>query len=293
MRVDLHTHLWPASGVPPILRGYGRSHGLGEDLATGHQDLLAAMDACDIERSVVLALAYGPDLNEDEIGELNDHVRNEVGCAPDRLVGFCTVNPFSVDALGQLRRNIEAEGFRGLKLHGSMQRFDVDDERLYPLYEAMEDYRLPILFHSGGIGVLPCEDRHTRATRFDAVACAFPSLPIILGHAGRIDYTTTAELLRKHQNVYAEVSSNIGRSNEGQTWPLRQLFAAVAGWAGGTNRLAFGSDYPLYSQADTLAVLAELHGQGPGQFEPFAAADVLDVRDRNGAEFLERYGVFA
>lgn len=292
MRVDLHTHLWPASGVPPFIRDYGRQRDLGGDLATGHQDLLVKMDECEIERSVVLALAYGPELSEDEIGELNDHVRVEVACAPDRLVGFCTVNPFSIDALDQLRRAIETGGFRGLKLHGSMQKFDVDDERLYPLYEAMEGYRLPILFHSGGIGVLPCKDQHTRATRFDAVACSFPRLPIILGHAGRIDYTTTAELLRKHENVYAEISSNIGRSSQGRTWPLRQLIAAVAGWAGGTGRLAFGSDYPLYSQAETLAVLSDLNSEGPGQFEPFSPDDVLNIRDRNGAEFLERYGLF-
>ena len=169
---------------------------------------------------------------------------------------------------------------------------DVDDNRLYPLYAELEERRCPVLFHSGDIGVLPMKDRHTRATLFDTIACDFPDLPIVLGHAGRTDWATVSGLLRKHKNVYAEISSVIGRDTRTQTRPLLRLLENVKEWAGTIDRVLFGSDSPLYSQKVTQDNLDRLRSE-ISQFDTVVTGDDLDgLRDRNSGVFADKYQLF-
>lgn len=284
MILDAHTHIWAAADMPEPVHDYLRGH--GHDVAdVTASDLLASMDDNGIDRALVAALPAGPDDDAARVASVNDYVHRQVGQAPDRLAAFCTVNPLDPTAPEQLRRCVEDLGFRGLKLHGSIQQMAVDDRRLHPLFAVMQSFRLPVLMHSGGMGVRPYRDDYTRVHRFDAVANAFPDMPLILGHAGRMDHATTAELLRKHPQVYADVSSNIGRAKAAAGWPIRELMANVAGWAGTTQRILFGSDFPLYSQRATIAALDAAEPR-PG--DPFTRSDLRAVFESNGDLFLDR-----
>lgn len=294
MRADVHTHMWTGAGVPEFIRDYSSGRDGDSSVESGAERLLASMDSTGIDLAIAVALVHGPDLDDDEVAAINRYVSEQVALGPGRLAGFCAVNPRSPNAAAMLRTEIEEHGARGLKLHGAMQQIDVDDHLLWPIYEAMQDYRLPILFHSGDIGVLPCEDKHTRATRFDEIACEFPELPMILGHAGRIDFSTVAGLLRKHPNVYADISSVIGRDPDSRTLPLKNLLETVKSWAGSTDHVLFGSDFPLYTPAATLGTLDQLATElatGRYGYSPLSENDVTEVRDKNAATFLSVYGL--
>lgn len=293
MRVDVHTHLWAEEGIPGFLRSYSQSRGI-EDVSSTGAGLLESMDAVEIQKAIAVALVYSPHMGDAGVRKINRYVAEQTALAPDRLVYFCAVNPRSDNAISDLQREIERNGAKGLKFHGSMQELDVDDDLMWPIYGLMEHYRLPILFHSGDIGVLPCRDEHTRATRFDKVACSFPNLPMLLGHAGRIDFTTVAGLLRKHENVYADISSVIGRDPKSVTWPLRKLLEVVKSWSGTTDHVLFGSDHPLYTAATTMSVVNQLTNEiriGVHSPTPLIEEDVTNVRDKNAAAFLRRYNL--
>lgn len=284
MILDAHTHVWAAADMPEPVRDYLQSRG-HEAVDVTASDLLASMDDNGIDRALVAALPVGPDDDAARVKSINDYVRRQVRQAPHRLAAFCTVNPLDPTAPDQLRRCVEDLGFRGLKVHGSIHRMAVDDERMYPLFAVMQSFRLPVLMHSGGMGVRPYGDDFTRVHRFDAVANAFPDMPLILGHAGRMDHAMTAELLRKHPQVYADISSNIGRTKAAAGWPIRELMANVAGWAGSTERILFGSDFPLYDQGVTIA---ELDAAAPRSGDPFTQGDLRAVLESNGETFLDR-----
>lgn len=292
MRVDIHTHMWSETGVPGFLRDYSASRADDSSVVSGAENLLASLDVCGIDAAVAVALVHSPDMPDDEVDALNRYVAEQVSLYPQRLVGFCAVNPRSPNAAAMLRAELDA-GARGMKFHGAMQELNVDDQLLYPLYEILAEAGSPILFHSGDIGVLPNKDHHTRATLFDAVACDFPELPMILGHAGRIDFNTTAGLLRKHANVYADISSVIGRDPATQTVPLRRLLEIVKTWAGSVDHVLFGSDAPLYTPAATQAnldlLLRELEDEPSRIITP---EDVRAVRDENAAVFAAKYRLF-
>lgn len=292
MRVDSHTHLWSAKTVPPHLRTYAEARGPGASVESSATSLLASMDRVGLDAAVAVALVFTPDATDDEVAGINAYVRSEAERSSGRVAWFCAVNPRSRDALAILRDELAA-GARGFKFHGAFQELAVDDRILYPLYEELAVAGRPVLFHAGDIGILPLKDKHTRATLFDAVACDFPGLPIVLGHAGRTDWSTVAGLLRKHRTVYAEVSSVIGRDAATAIDPLRRLLEAVKGWAGNVDQIMFGSDYPLYSQSATFANLDALHAALPSLDTILRPDDLLAVRNANAGAFARAYELFS
>lgn len=291
--LDVHTHLWPPESTPASMAGYFATRGTGAVEGLTHEGLLASMEDSGIDHSVVVAMAFDATSSNEALAPLNAYVRDAVAKSGGRLTGFSTVNPFEGGrTLRALRRSIEDDGFRGLKLHGNIQEFYPNDRRLYPIYAAMQEYGFPILFHSGGIGVRPYRDKYGDPVAFDDIACDFPELPIILGHAGRTWYDSTAMLLRKHPHVHAEVSTNFGRDEKSRLVPMARLFEAVRGWAGTTNNLLFGSDHPLYPQRATVEGLRALEEAcRVGTAAILEPEDVRRVLDVNSARFAEAYGL--
>ncbi len=253
MVIDYHGHLWPPGMTPGMLQtDIEKRKGKYDFNADG---LLKSMEENGIAQTVVSALAFSGGMENTQIRKLNDYVWEARENSGEKLKAFCTLNPLEEGAEDFLRFCMEDKDFDGLKLHCNMQEFYPDDQRLEPIYKRMEKYGKPILFHSGGIGILPYQDDFGRPVRFDAAASRHPDLTIILGHAGRIWYQETAMLLRKHKNVYADISTNFGKTPETAVYPMKELLKIVKGWAGSTKHLVFGSDFPFYEQGRTKTLL--------------------------------------
>jgi predicted TIM-barrel fold metal-dependent hydrolase len=100
-------------------------------------DLIAQMDAAGIGRAVVLSDAYlfsnpfrnpGPD-EYDRVRAENDWVSRQVAKYPQRLTGFCSVNPLRDYALGEIERCSKDPNLRtGLKLHFGNSDVNLDIE---------------------------------------------------------------------------------------------------------------------------------------------------------------------
>ena len=88
-------------------------------------DLIEQLDAAGIKRAVVLSTAYifeQPSRKADHAAEKlkrdNDWTSKQVAQFPDRLVGFCGLNPLKDYALEELARCAADPNLRrGLKLH--------------------------------------------------------------------------------------------------------------------------------------------------------------------------------
>jgi len=259
--IDIHAHLWDPDKTPVNLQKYFSKRNINQDGTSifTAEGLLQSMTQAGIDHTVVSALPFSPEWDNEIIKPVNDYVIDQVKKSGGKLTGFCTVDAFGGESsVYLLRECIEVKGFKGLKLHCNIQQFYPNDRRLYPIYEIMQNYKMPVLFHSGGIGIIPYKDRFGHPSYVDDVACDFPELPIILGHAGRIWYEDIAMLLRKHPNVYADISTNFGRTPEEKNKPMQQLIDTVKMWAGSTSHLLFGSDYPFYGQDQTLKNIREL-----------------------------------
>ena len=132
---------------------------------------------------------------------LNDELVAAHDRYPTRLVGLAMLPVHHVDeALSELERVRQAPGIRGVYMGTCIGDMDLSDERLFPVYAAIEDSGLPIFLHP--LKVLGMEDRlkpyflaNLLGNPFDtAVAAAklmaggvldrFPRLSFVLPHGG-------------------------------------------------------------------------------------------------------------
>jgi predicted TIM-barrel fold metal-dependent hydrolase len=119
-------------------------------------DLVQLLDQADIERAVVMSLAYfferplrpqHPALLRAE----NDWTAAEVARHPSRLVGFCSVNPLTDQALAEVERCSTQLRLTGLKLHFGNSDVDLKTpshlERVKQVFAAANRLRLPVAAH--------------------------------------------------------------------------------------------------------------------------------------------------
>jgi predicted TIM-barrel fold metal-dependent hydrolase len=293
MIIDTHTHLWPVNKTPSALQQYFEKRKIGKKIAKimSADGLLAYMEKSNVEYSIVSSIALKSGLRNADLKPFNMYVKQETDKSRGKLRGFFTVDPFGgQESIDLIKRCIEDMDFQGLKLHPCIQQFYPNDNRFYGIYEVMQKYGLPILFHSGGIGVVPFRDSYGQPRYLDDVACDFPDLPILMGHGGRIWYDETAMLLRKHKNMFADISTNFGRFEEQRSGPMEWLLYKIKVWAGTLERVLFGSDYPFYFQDETLEVL---NGAGEslnkGYHHFLTDDDITGITYINPKKFCERF----
>jgi uncharacterized protein len=123
------------------------------------KDLIALLDEAGIKRAVVLSTAYifeQPSRNvenaADKVRADNDWTSQQVARYPDRLIGFCGLNPLKDYALDELARCAKDRYLRnGLKLHFGNSVVDYHSpqhvEQLKRVFRAANGYRMPIVVH--------------------------------------------------------------------------------------------------------------------------------------------------
>ena len=133
---------------------------------------------------------------------------------------------------------------RGFKFHPSLQAFEPNDRRHYPLYDQLQSLGVPALFHTGQTGIgagLPggrgVKLRYSDPMLLDDVAADFPDLTIIMAHPS-VPWQDAAISVATHKaNVYIDLS---GWSPK--YFPPQLVQAANTRLR---TKVLFGSDYPL------------------------------------------------
>lgn len=214
---------------------------LGSDAAATYTipNLLAEMDALGVRRSVLLPIASGLPWRDDPTDWWADSVARSG--AAERFVVFGSVHPTSRSAAEDLRA-LAARGIRGVKLHPTMQRFYPDDPRAMELYQVCQELNLLVFFHAGRAGIEPEFTRkYAVMTHYVAPVHEYPNVRFVFGHSGARDHDQAIAIARKRPNVWMDVQG------QGVT-VLRQMLREL-----GPERLVFGSDWPFYPVAASLA----------------------------------------
>ena len=140
--IDIHTHLWPATQSPDYMADYlKKKKEAGQEISLTGPGLLRSMDHCQIHRAVISVLAFDSQMSNPDLAPLHDYVEAQIDQSQGRLAAFCTVQPFREDAFDTMTSLLEKPCFRGLKLHPNIQCFYADDQRLYPIYQWLEEHR--------------------------------------------------------------------------------------------------------------------------------------------------------
>lgn len=241
---DVHTHIWEATHVSDeFVRDLERVWPTGTQVRADYD--AHAEHARLAGRSVVLAF----DARHAGFLVPDEFVAAYVARDPQRLVGFCSVDPQRKDAADRLRRAVEELGLRGLKLAPTYQGFDPLGPDAFRFYEHVAELALPIVWHQGTTFVRKARLAYALPHQIDEVAIRFPDLRIVIAHLGHPWVDECIAVIRKHPNVYADVSALIGRPHQ-----LRAGLISAAEYAC-SEKLLFGSDFPFSRIDETVEVL--------------------------------------
>jgi len=219
------------------------------------EGVIATLDRSGIDKGVIFPLTFMPP--DGQWQKMNDLTASYVKKYPDRLIGFAIINPNDVEgSVKELNRCKSELGFKGLKMHPSMQEFYSNSETVFPIYKYCQDNNLPVLFHTGA-SLASHPDKFSHPVLLDDVAVKFPHLKMIVAHIGRPYYQDAGFLLRKHANVYADLCANEGRI--GKTALLENVLSWIKIYADGVKRLLFSSDYPVFDPKKGLDDLNYIH----------------------------------
>lgn len=233
MIIDAHAHIFPDKIAERAVGGIGGFYGMRVEYDGTLGTLLNEGAAAGVDRFLVQSVATVPE----QVTAINNFIADCVDRFPDKLIGFGAMHPDFADIAGETERIISL-GLKGIKLHSDFQRFNIDDERAFPIYEAAEG-RLPILFHMG-------DHRYDFSSpeRLMRVVKRFPRLTVIGAHfAGWSMWDKGAELFAG-SGIYADCSSSLyAMTPEHAAELIRKI---------GVDRVMWGTDYPMWSAAEEL-----------------------------------------
>lgn len=215
-------------------------------LATA-EELLAAMDEAGIDLSVVLNIGW---VSHELCVKTNDYILDSVSRYPRRLVGFCAIQPLAGDAaIAEVERCARA-GAKGIgELRSDVQAFDLTDKKtMKPVVDAALQHDLIFLTHSSepvghqyiGKGSITPDILYSFIT-------AFPNLKLVCAHwgGGLPFYALMPEVNKALTNVLFDTAATVFLYQPG-------IFEQVSGIIG-SDRILFGTDYPLLQQNRVLA----------------------------------------
>lgn len=235
---DAHCHIYPEKIVDRAVPATDRFYDVTSACRGTVEDLLRENDEAGVDLSLVESVATTPK----QVPSINRFIAATVSAHPDRLCGLGTLHPDSEDLEADVRQ-IVSLGLKGVKLHPEIQGFKVDEARCMPIYELCTAYRLPLLMHTG-------DKRYdcSNPDRLLPLFKKFSGMTFIGAHFGGWSlweeaYKTLAGL----PNLYVDCSSSFYRMTPGS---VKKVVSAY-----GTDRVLFGTDYPMWKPESELDYL--------------------------------------
>ncbi len=243
MLIDFHTHSFPEKIAKTAIEKLSYVSGGLEPHTDGtYNGLKDLMQKSNVDKSVVLSIATNAK-QQKNVNDFASSINNE-----EDTFAFGSVFPFSEDALEELER-IKSMGLKGVKLHPDYQGFEVDDERLKPIYKKISQLGLITVFHAGfDYGFKPpyggTPDKMVRAL-------SWFSSPVIAAHWGGVNCNEDVLKYLCGADVYFDTS--FGYSMMPKYYAEKILEKHTA------DKILFGTDTPWHTANMELRLLNSLN----------------------------------
>jgi uncharacterized protein len=248
--IDVHLHL--SERLDDALVPFAQANGLRYTV----DELLGAMKTNGIAHGLLLS----PPLRS--------------GCLPNiEVIKLCekcngklnpviTVEPSPVeveDAVNLAEEN--RNRIKAFKIRLGYVKARAEDPVFDKLYDYAESKKLPVLFHTGDTAFHDGDLASSHPLTLDKLANKRTELRIVLCHFGNPWFEDVAELIYKHPNVYTDTSGlitgEVAYADRYARLLARRISEAVY-FAGGADKVMFGTDYPVTKHADALNLVKML-----------------------------------
>ena len=227
--IDAHCHIYPDKIAEKAAAATCDFYeGLGSTLNGTVSTLSKEAKIAGIKHCVVQSVATTPK----QVSSINHFIAKSVAESNGEFTGLGTLHPDSEDIEADVEEIISL-GLRGVKLHPDIQQFKIDDYRMLKIYELCEG-KLPLLIHTG-------DHRYdlSNPNRMMPILEIYKNLTVIGAHFGGWSvWEEATEKLCKYKNFYVDCSSSLYAMTPQKA---KELIMAY-----GTNRVLFGTDYPMW-----------------------------------------------
>lgn len=196
MVIDCHSHL--SGDGSAITLNFGRD-----------AQILAAAERLGIDVLCVSILTRQRPATPEGFREANRLLADIVRHHPDKVFGYCYVNPgYRREALEEIRRGIEEYGFIGIKLYNE---YKCTDPVVREVVELSIELKVPILHHAGHSHYFNAQQPNiSDGGDLATLARQYPEAILICGHiGGGGDWEWTIKALRDVPNVYLDTSGSV------------------------------------------------------------------------------------
>jgi len=183
----------------------------------------------------------------------NEEIAEAAGNNADMMIAFASIDPHK-GRMGarEAQRLVAENGVKGFKFHPTLQNFHPYDRMAYPLYEVINEHKLPAIFHSGHSGIgsgMRCGGglklEYSNPMHLDQVAIDFPDMQIVIAHPSWPWQDEALSVCLHKPNVWIDLSG----------WSPKYFPPQLVQYANTLlkDRMLFGSDFPLISPERWIA----------------------------------------
>jgi len=245
MIIDFHTHIFPKNvqnNRDHFFEGetaFKLLYDSKKSKIVNADQLIDAMDHDDIDRSVVFGFPWK---QADYFKQNNDTVLEAVSKYPDRLIGFCCLDPFHPDSEKEVDRCLTA-GLSGIgELAFYESGFNKETiERLTPIMKMAQETNKCVMIHTNEpVGHIYPGKTPVMIKEIYNLVKNFSENKIILAHWGGgvfFYHMLKSEAKNVLTNVYFDTAASLYLYDE-KIW-------SVACKIIGSEKIVFGTDYPL------------------------------------------------
>lgn len=270
--VDIHSHVFTESQhCTELFREQARRAraGVDVDLTVQYDEYVAT--ASDVGDELARTVVFGGKARLSGLW-VDDHcVSDYVAQHPDKLIGFLSVDPTQDGWQDEMRFGHQELGMQGIKLLPMYAGFRPDDPLLDPVWTYASTHALPVLLHTGTTFIAQAPLECTLPRHLDPVATRFPDVKIIAAHLGHPYEGECVVTIRKHPNVYADISALHYRPY--QFYNSLMLVQEYGVW----DKVLFGTDYPFTTINASIAGLRTLNDMLDGTALPRLDSDAIDA----------------
>lgn len=241
MKIDFHTHCFPdrlAEKAINELAVRSEKKAFFDGTLSGLKDRIKKAG---IDKAVVCNIST----NVKQVPAVNDFA---IAANGGEIISFGSVHPLYENYKYEIDRLCGA-GIKGLKFHPDYQKYFVDDESVFPIYEYAAGKGMIMLFHAGidiGLkGVIKCTP-----DRFVNVAKAFSGAKLVAAHMGGYYYADLAEEYLTGKDIYLDTSASLS------TLTKKQALRIIRGH--GADKVLFATDLPWFSPEKDIKYIESL-----------------------------------
>ena len=267
--VDGHAHTYHDKIAAKIVGAFTEQHHMEPTASIGKgtvEDILERMAQSDINYTVMANFAPIKSVMRTNEWSL------EVSRAHPNLIPLVSVYPcMSIETV----KDLFARGARGVKMHNGIQGFDPCDDGLSAIYRYCDDRHIPVTFHCGETSRVHLNG-YTDIERFLSVLGEYRNIPFVMTHLAAGNPETVRRLVEDYGNILFDTS--IALTGEHCIHRIHDDFweddakAAALIQEIGSERFAFGSDYPFGNQESDIRRIRNL---------PLPARDIKRILGEN------------